>query len=595
MLSGTVMLSLNDRGFEEWVPWLTVIVTIISVSHLSVALVNWWVTILIPPKRLPRLDFSQGIPNEFRTLVVVPTMISSEKNIDTLVNALEVRYLANRDKSLHFCLLTDFQDAAEETMPEDDELLQFAKDKIEQLNKIYTRQLGNVFYLFHRPRQWNPKEKCWMGYERKRGKLTDLNSFLLSGNKDKFSLISGDISVLTNVKFVITLDTDTQLPRDSAWQLVGTMAHPLNRPKYDELKRRITEGYGILQPLVSVSLPSTNQSLYAQISGSEPGIDPYTRAVSDVYQDLFGEGSFIGKGIFDVAAFDRTLNNRFPENRILSHDLLEGCYMRSGFLSDIQLFEEYPGSYFEDVSRRQRWIRGDWQIGGWLFPKVPLGGRQFENNPLSGFSIWKIFDNFRRSLVPLAMTTLLILSWAILPSAVLWSLLIIGVIYIPSILSILSEAFHKPEDIIFKQHLNSTFKSASKRIAQAAFTFVCLPYEAYYSLKAIMITLLRMLITHKRLLEWNPSQNLKREKKSNLISFSIQMWFAPIITAAIYIFLAIIRPEILFLAGPMIIFWLISPFIAWSLSQPFVFLKSSLSKNQKKYLRKIARKTWAFF
>ena len=598
-----LIYQLSEISFQnlDWIFWVTGIAAFISVSNLGVALVNWWVTIFMPPKRLPRLNFTDGIPSEFRTLVVVPTMLNSEKNIESLVNALEVRFLANRDESLHFCLLTDFLDAPEESMPEDNDLLTFVKEKIEQLNKLYPRQIGDPFFLFHRPRKWNPKENCWMGYERKRGKLQELNSFILRGELDKFSFIVGDTTVLSNVKFIITLDTDTQLPRDSSWQLVGTMAHPLNRPKYDETKRRITEGYGILQPLVSVCLPSTNQSLYAQISGSEPGIDPYTRAVSDVYQDMFGEGSFIGKGIFDVEAFDKSLNKRFPENRILSHDLLEGCYARSGFLSDIQLFEEYPGSYFEDVSRRARWIRGDWQIAKWLLPKVPLTTGKSERNPLSGLSIWKITDNLRRSLEPLAMTTLLFMSWSVLHYALLWTLLVFGVIFIPTLLAIISETLHKPEDIILKHHLISTIKSAGKRIAQAAFTFVCLPYEAYYSIRAILKTMWRIIFTHKMLLEWNPSGNFQftifnvKFKSKSILSFFSQMWFAPAITVAGYFFLAFIRPEILFLAGPILIFWLISPFISWSLSQPFVILKARLSKNQKTFLRKIARKTWAFF
>ena len=201
-----------------------------------------------------------------------------------------------------------------------------------------------------------------MGYERKRGKLAELNQLLRGGSRDRFSLVVGETAVLSTVKYVITLDTDTQLPRDSAWQFVGAMAHPLNRARYDEDKQRVCEGYGILQPRVAVSLPGTNRSRYARLYGSEPGIDPYTRAVSDVYQDLFGEGSFIGKGIYEVDAFERALKGRFPENRILSHDLLEGCYARAGLLSDVQLYEEYPSRYSADVSRRHRWIRGDWQI-----------------------------------------------------------------------------------------------------------------------------------------------------------------------------------------------------------------------------------------
>ena len=273
-----------------------------------------------------------------------------------------------------------------------------------------------------------------MGYERKRGKLEELNSMLRGGSKDRFSLVIGKTEVLPFVKYIITLDTDTQLPRDSARQLVGTMAHPLNRALYNENKKRISEGYAILQPRVAVSLPGTNRSRYARLYGSEPGIDPYTRTVSDVYQDVFGEGSFIGKGIYDVDVFERILNGRFPENQILSHDLLEGCYTRAGLLSDLQLYEEYPFRYLTDVNRRHRWIRGDWQLVKWLLPVVPSLNSGLYRNPLSWLSLWKIFDNLRRSLSPLALTLLLVLGWIVLSQAWFWTLAVIGIIFIPSLM-----------------------------------------------------------------------------------------------------------------------------------------------------------------
>ncbi len=317
---------------------------------------------LATPRPLPRMDFSKGIPPECRTLVVVPTMLTSTQNIEDLIEALEVRFLANRDDHLHFGLLTDFRDAIEETLPEDEPLLRLAQQRIEELNEKYRDSGRDTFFLFHRPRRWNPRDRVWMGYERKRGKLADLNGLLRGGSRDRFALVVGDTAVLSDVKYVITLDTDTQLARDSAWQFVGAMAHPLNRARYDEELQRVVAGYGILQPRVAVSLSGANRSRYARMCASELGIDPYTRAVSDVYQDLFGEGSFIGKGIYEVDAFERALGGRFPDNRILSHDLLEGCYARSGLLSDVQLYEEYPSRYSADVSRRHRWIRGDWQI-----------------------------------------------------------------------------------------------------------------------------------------------------------------------------------------------------------------------------------------
>ena len=304
-----------------------------------------------------------------------------------------------------------------------------------------------------------------MGYERKRGKLAQLNACLRGGRMDRFSLVVGETAVLHTVKYVITLDTDTQLPRDAARRLAGAMAHPLNRQ------------YGILQPRMAVSLPAASQSRYAQLFGAEPGIDPYTRAVSDVYQDLFGEGSFIGKGIYDVDAFERALEGRFPENRILSHDLLEGCYARSGLLSDVELYEEYPSSYSADVSRRHRWIRGDWQIARWLFPRVPVEGAGRHANPLSRLSQWKIFDNLRRSVAPLALVA------AAVRGLDAWRLL--AIVLVPALLASLLEVLRKPADVPLRRHLAAACVRRRATWRRRLFTLACLPYEAFFSLDAI--------------------------------------------------------------------------------------------------------------
>ena len=374
---------------------LVVVLSLLAASQLAVTIVNWLAMRLVTPHSLPRMDFSAGIAARARTLVVVPTMITSARNVEDLVEALEVRFLANRDAHLHFALLTDFPDALEETLPDDEALLRLAEERINELNLKYSTGnnraapsgvMGNegdpgapardgMFYLLHRPRRWNADARRWMGEERKRGKLADLNALLRGGNRDCFSLIVGATAVLPEIKYVITLDTDTQLPRDAARQFAGAMAHPLNAPHFGKHptgadKDVVTSGYGILQPRVTVSLPCTNRSLYARLFGGEAGVDPYTRTVSDVYQDVFGEGSFIGKGIYDVDAFERALKGRFPANRILSHDLLEGCYARAGLLSDAELQEEYPARYSADVDRRRRWIRGDWQLAGWLRRRV---------------------------------------------------------------------------------------------------------------------------------------------------------------------------------------------------------------------------------
>ncbi|MBN2060772.1 MAG: cyclic beta 1-2 glucan synthetase [Deltaproteobacteria bacterium] len=578
-----------------WLIALIALILLLSASHLAVALANWLATLLATPHLLPRMDFSGGIPPESRTLAVIPAMLTSAQNIEDLVEALEVRFLANRDDHLHFGLLTDFPDAKEKTMPDDEPLLRLAERRIQGLNEKHRASEADRFFLFHRPRRWNPQEQIWMGYERKRGKLADLNSLLRGDKRDRFSLIVGDIAVLSNVKYVITLDTDTQLPRDSAWQFVGAMVHPLNRARYNEDKQRIEKGYGILQPRVAMSLTGMNRSRYALLCGPEPGIDPYTRVVSDVYQDLFGEGSFIGKGIYDVEAFERALKGRFPENRILSHDLVEGCYARAGLLSDVLLYEEYPSSYSSDVSRRHRWIRGDWQIARWLLPGVPGLGESRRKNPLSGLSRWKIFDNLRRSLVPAALTLMLLLGWTVLSSPWLWTLAVIGTILIPSWMVSFLDLFQKPGDMRLRQHLAVEVRSAVRHSAQAAFTLACLPYEAYFSLDAIVRTAWRMWVTHKRLLEWNLSSDADRKSRTDLATSWRTMWLAPVLAVATAIYLSLSRPAALAVAGAFLVLWFASPVIAWWISRPLSRRGARLAADQVLFLRRLSRKTWAFF
>jgi cyclic beta-1,2-glucan synthetase len=594
---GLVVKAYNGGGYG----WLLALVGILSLfcsSYLSVALVNWLATLLASPHPLPKMDFSKSIPPESRTLVVVPTMLISTQNIEDLIEGLEVRFLANRDDNLHFGLLTDFRDSSEEKTPEDEPLLRLVRQKIEDLNTKYSHGKDDTFFLFHRPRRWNPHELVWMGYERKRGKLSELNSLLRGSSGESFSPVIGNTSVLSTVKYVITLDTDTQLPRDSAWQFVGAMAHPLNRAQFNKDKQRVCEGYGILQPRVSVSLPGTNRSRYARMCGSDPGIDPYTRAVSDVYQDLFHEGSFIGKGIYDIDAFDLALSGRFPENKILSHDLLEGCYARAGLLNDVQLYEEYPSRYSTDVARRHRWIRGDWQLVRWLLPCLPSlrpsHGKRCRKNLLSGLSRWKLIDNLRRSLVPAALTILLLLGWTVLASPWFWTLSVIGVILVPLLITSVLEMLQKPRDVLISQHFAATVRSVGRHFVQSAFTLVCLPYEAFFSLDAIVRTGWRMLVTHKRLLEWTPSGEPDRSCTSIPASYRT-MWIAPLTALVAVIYLTFSRPLALAVALPILSLWFASPAIEWWMSQPLFRRRAKLTVDQTIFLRKISRKTWAFF
>ena len=586
-----------------------VVLALVTTSQLAVALVNWILTLVVTPHSLPRMNFSDGIPSGSRALVVVPAMLTDASGIEALAEALEVRFLANRDANLHFALLTDYPDASEETRPDDARLLMIAQQAIGALNEKYGGQgdagqaglesavCGDVFHLFHRPRVWNPGERVWMGYERKRGKLGDLNA-LLRGDEDsakRFASIVGDTTALTGIKYVITLDTDTELPRDAARQLVGAMAHPLNRARYDESRQRVIAGYGILQPRVATSLPGANRSRFARLFGGESGIDPYTRAVSDVYQDGFGEGSFIGKGIYDVDVFELALKGRFPENRILSHDLLEGSYARSGLITDVQLYDDYPSRYSGDVSRRRRWIRGDWQIAAWLWRRVPGASGKHLRNPLSALSQWKLLDNLRRSLVPPALLLLLLLGWTVLTPAWWWTLVAVSILLVPPLIASLLELLDRPDEIPPAQHLVRAARSAGRRAVQVVFSLACLPYEAYFSAASILQTQWRLRVTHERLLEWTPSGEPDRGGRNTLAASFGSMWVGPALALAAAAYLLSTHPVVLTVAAPILLLWLVAPALAWWISRPLAPRVARLTFDQSVFLRSMARRTWAYF
>ena len=576
---------------------------LIAASALAVPLVNLMVTLSLAPRALPRMDFSAGIPENHRTMVVVPTLLTRREDVDDLFEAMEIRYLGNRDPNLFFALLTDFCDASEQTLPGDADLLDHARSAVAALNATYSEDRPCIFYLFHRPRTWNPFERVWMGYERKRGKLEQLNARLRGGAKAAFSEIGGDASVLESIRYVITLDTDTQLPRDAAHTLIGNLAHPLNRPVFDAEKARVVEGYAILQPRTSISLTSANQTRFTRLFAGESGLDPYTREVSDVYQDLFGEGSFVGKGIYDVDAFRQSVDGRFPENLILSHDLLEGGYARSALVTDVDLIEEHPASYTHEASRRHRWTRGDWQLAGWLLPRVPgptdRTGTKAERraNPLAALSRWKLFDNLRRSLVAPALLVLLIGGWLLAPDpGWIWPLLISVVVLLPTLISSVVELARKPAERDWLAHLSLTRESAGRPIAFAVLTLIFLPYEARISVGAVLRSRVRMLFTRRGLLLWQLPAYARRNACRTPTQFFREMWIAPTLAVALGVALAMSgQGAAWFHAAPFLLLWLLSPVVAWWISRPLIAPVPGLSVDEQVFLRMSARRTWRYF
>ena len=575
-------------------PLLLVAVLLVAI-HLGVGLANWAATLLVRPNPLPRLDFTSGIPPEQRTLVAVPGMLTNPPTVDQLLEGLEVRFLANRDPHLQFALLSDLADAPTETQPSDEQLILQAEAGIDALNQRYD---GDHFLLLHRSREWNARDSIWMGRERKRGKLADLNA-TLRGATGRFDRVAGNTAFLPQVRSVITLDADTDLPRDAAREMVGAMAHILNRPVLDQSLARIVAGHGILQPRVAVSLPSARQSRFSLLAAGNPGIDPYTRVVSDLYQDLFDEGSFIGKGIYDVDAFERCCGV-FPSHTILSHDLLEGCHCRSGLESDVVLHEDHPASYLGDARRRHRWIRGDWQLLWWLLPRVPNTGVTWVRNPLSAVSRWKIFDNLRRSLVPPAMVALLVGSWLTgsVHVATAAAGLVAATALLPPLLASFLEVLRKPHDVPLATHLLEAAWSLSKPLTQGLLSLAMLPYEAALAVDAIARTLVRMLWTHRRLLEWRTAADADadHEASGKLPGFYRAMVVSPL--AAVLVAVACIvagGPDSLAAATPWLTAWLLAPLIAWWISLPLPPPTVRLAPAQQAFLASTARRTWRYF
>jgi cyclic beta-1,2-glucan synthetase len=572
---------------------VVVAIFLLPAAECAVALVNQFATTLFPAKPLPKLDFSKGVPVEFSTTVVVPTLLTSEAQMTRAVRDLEIRFLANRDRNIHFALLTDPPDAAQQ-FDDKDKLAGQCAHLIEALNAKYAGQDRGSFFLFHRHRCYNEAEGVWMGWERKRGKLLDFNRLLLS-TADNFPVKAGNLSLLRNIKYVITLDSDTQLPRNAAQRLIGAMAHPLNRAVIDTETNTVVDGYGILQPRVDISIHSANRSRFAAIFSSDAGFDIYTRAVSDVYQDLFGEGSFTGKGIYEVSAFQQVLEHRFPCNTILSHDMIEGAYARAGLVSDIEVVDDYPSHMSAFSRRKHRWVRGDWQIIFWLLPRVPDFFGKTVPNPLSVISRWKILDNLRRSLTEFATFVMLLCSWFFFPGkALYWTLATLAVIVLPTYTQLGMSILRAGLGLVTANFWKNF--AADFAIAQAnLFLRVAnLCHQSLVTVDAIVRSVVRMTVTHERLLEWETAAEaeMNAQKKTPVETY---LEITPWLSLAVGLALAFLRPESFVVALPLLVLWVLSKPIGQWLNLPPLTEENKMDAQDEALLRQSALRTWRVF
>lgn len=592
-ISTFLIVALLLSGLNTLTPLLGgILLTLLPATHAAVHFMNALVSHFAETRALPKLDFSEGIPAESATVVVVPTLLLNRRQVDTLVRDLEVRYLANQLPNLHFGLLTDTPDSSQQ-VDERDELAGICGRLIDELNERYGTTAARPFFLLHRQRAFNPAEDKWMGWERKRGKLLDLNRFLRDAG-DAFPVKAGDMAAIRRARYVITLDTDTQLPRGAAARMVGTMAHPLHRPVIDTQSRIVVAGYGVLQPRVSVCVRSASRSRLASLYSGQTGFDLYTRAVSDVYQDLFGEGIFTGKGIYDVDVFRTVLEDRFPCNTLLSHDLIEGLYARAGLASDIEVVDDYP-SHFSAYSRRQhRWVRGDWQIMRWLLPIVPdFFGRAIAN-PIPIISRWKILDNLRRSLIQPAMLLLMLAGWLFLPGpALYWTLASVALLLIPAYTSLLLLPLR-----LRPGHVAAPVKDAAAAFLrdhiEALLQLAFLVHQSCVSLDAILRSLIRTRITRKRMLEWETAAQAETMRRKRAPA-DVYLAATPLLVMVITCGLVAFAEDALPAAFPVLVLWLVSPLVSrWLNSQPASKVKA-LTPAESAELRGFSLRTWRYF
>ena len=585
-----VVLLLTEASTPLGLVFLSLLAVLLPGSQSAVQIMNYLATWLLPAQILPKLNFSEGLPEDCITLVAIPSLLLNENQVRKMADALEVRFLGNQDPNLHFALLTDLPDSPSEPLDRDHPLVDLAGDLIRGLNEKYAAKKMGTFFLLHRHRVYNPRERLWMGWERKRGKLMDLNN-LLRGQFDSFPVKVGNLSILPDVRFVITLDADTELPRGSARRMVGALAHPLNQAIIDRDRGLVIAGYGILQPRVGVSVQSTARSRLASIYSGQTGLDIYTHATSDVYQDLYGEGIFVGKGIYEVETLHSVLHGRFPRNALLSHDLIEGAYARAGLVSDIEVIEDYPSHYSAHNRRKHRWMRGDWQITEWLLPMVPdESGRQVPN-PLSVVSSWKILDNLRRSLVEPALFLLFLLGWMGLPGGPKrWTIAIIVVLFLPALFQLAVELMQAKRKSAILGALNGFLNTGIANALMVTF----LAHQALLSMDAVVRTMVRRLITRQRLLEWETAAEAEHagDKRSML---DIYLNWTPALALALFAFVYLVDKRALPVALPILLLWALSKRISRWLNLPPRAPRKKVSESHQRLLRIAALRTWRYF
>ena len=579
--------------------WLALLgaLGVIPAIDAAVALVNRGVTSWFGAALLPALELRKGIPPDLRTLIAVPTMLTTVEAIEKQIERLEIHHLSSPEGDLHFALLSDWNDAEAEHVEGDEVLLAAAAEGIARLNQRHG-QSAHRFLLLHRRRVWNESEGRWIGWERKRGKLHELNWLLRGATDTTFMSTDRPPAVPSGVRYVVTLDADTKLPRETIRRLIGKMAHPLNHPRFDPSARRVVEGYAVLQPRVTPSLPVGREgSFFQRVFSSPSGIDPYASAVSDVYQDLFGEGSYTGKGIYDLDAFEAALAGRVPDSIVLSHDLFEGVFARAGLASDVEVVEEFPARYDAAALRHHRWARGDWQLLPWIFGRWPIVGAHRTRLAMPAIGRWKMLDNLRRTLSAPAAILALLVGWTLpFDAAAVWTGFVLATIVHPSFIPLAAAIVPRRAEITVRSYLGAIGHDLHLALAQSALIVTFLAHQAWLMGDAIVRTLVRMFVTRRHLLEWISAAQASLGPQLDLLGFYHRMAGAVVIGSFAMLVGWVSGQGTWILIAPFAALWIASPAIAhWASRSPLFSGGLSVSYADARALRLTARQTWRFF
>ena len=595
ILAGSCYAYLSAGTASIWISLLAGTVTLVPSLSMSINLVNWGIMHLVDPKKFPRLKFDGGVPPDAATILVIPALLSNVRQASRLADQLEVHYHSNREKNLYFAVLGDFPDADQEITATDQEITEAVLQRIRRFNQKYSPD-EDIFFYFQRGRKFSPQENKWRGWERKRGAIAEFNELIRGADGTSFNLFSGDRRALQHVQYAVMINDGTKIPIGMVKKMIGTITHPLNKAVFDPVRGIVAEGYAMIQPKISVNLEKINSSFFTRIFSGQTGFDPDTQAHSDIFQDLFDEGSFTGQGIYNIDIYREALGHSFPDNAVLSPDLIAGCYLRTGLATQLNLVTGFPSACLLWMAGMHRRVRGDWQLSRWLLRRLKNQAGEEIVNPLSSLCKWKILNNLRKAVEPISLLGLLTLGPTIFPGQPLvWLGFGLLALSLTLILDLGNYLLAKHYTLVFYRSYGNFIYGSMGAFYQSLVYLIFLPYNAYLMVDAMIRTIYRLLFSHKNRWQWVSNADAQRIIGDDYLSYIQRMYPSLFISLAFFAEALYSGGMRLFLSLPLIVLWVISPVVACYISRLDRLPEEPLEAEEKNDLRLLARKTWHYY